>query len=87
MKTFRVFLMSLAFLGAGAGVFATAFNADDAFAQSFRVQVNSPCDTIVENEDCSVGENMCRVTSGANANKQISLFDDQTLECTPLFKP
>lgn len=50
MKRFRLFLTLLAFLGAGVGVFATAVTAEDAFATSYRIQVSTPCDTIVQDD-------------------------------------
>ena len=87
MKKLHVLLTLLAFLGAGVGVFATAVQAEKDFATSYRVNVNSPCDTVVQNDDCSTGQTICKVRSGPNLNKQIHMFDDQTQECTPLFKP
>ncbi len=88
MKRFRLFLTLLAFLGAGVGVFATAVTAEDAFTTSYRIQVSTPCDTIVQDDNCvASGPTTCKVRTGANQGKEIHLFDDQTMSCQSLFRP
>lgn len=83
MKKFRLFLMSFAFLGAGAAVFATTLNQDDALVQ-YWVTDNAPCDTEVNNENCNGGNEMCKVSSGQYATLRI--HSKETGQCVALFK-